>query len=73
MTRTDKPVDFCEMQSLILRALMRKLVAKNVLSSEDTQDLLFDAVKGLDIVVQGKVVPGAANEILMKRNQVPAR
>ena len=73
MTRTDKPVDCCEMQALILRALVRKLVAKDVLSSEDVQALLSDAVKGLDIVVHGKVVPDAANEIIIKGDQVPAR
>jgi len=39
-----------EIDVLILRALVRKLVAKGVLSPDDVQSLLFEAAKGLDLV-----------------------
>ena len=39
-----------EIDVLILQALVRKLVAKGVLSPDDVQSLLFEAAKGLDLV-----------------------
>lgn len=39
-----------EMDSLIMQALIRKLIAKNVFSPDDVRDLLFDAATRLDIV-----------------------
>jgi hypothetical protein len=39
-----------ELDALILRALVRKLVANGVLSPEDVQALLLDAAMGLDLV-----------------------
>ena len=37
-----------EIDVLILQALVRKLVAKGVLSPDDVRSLLLDAAKGLD-------------------------
>jgi len=39
-----------EINSLILQALVRKLIANNVLSPGDVRDLLFDAATRLDLV-----------------------
>ena len=39
-----------EIGSLILQALVRKLVAKHVLSPDDVRDFLFDAATRLDLV-----------------------
>ena len=39
-----------EIDALILRALVRKLIAKGVLSPDDVRALLFDAATRLDLV-----------------------
>lgn len=63
--------DRCEVEALILRELVKTLVAKGVLSPEDVRSLLYDAVKGLDIVIRaGAAWPRptreAANEIIIE-------
>jgi hypothetical protein len=71
MSGTATRDDRCEVESLILRALVKKLVAKGVLTPEDVRSLLHEAVKGLDIVIQASVVQPrpvreAANEIIVE-------
>jgi phage tail tape-measure protein len=63
----------CDIESLILRALVKKLVARGVLSPEDVRALLYDAVKGMDIVIQANMArtyqnQEAANEIVVERD-----
>jgi hypothetical protein len=43
------PLGHGEINSLILQALIHKLIAKNILSSEDLRDVLFDAATRLDV------------------------
>jgi hypothetical protein len=38
-------------EPLILRALVRKLVAKDIISTDDLKDLLLDAAQHADLVV----------------------
>ena len=38
-------------EPLILRALVRKLVAKDIISTDDLTDLLLDAARHADLVV----------------------
>jgi hypothetical protein len=52
-----------EIGTLILQALVRKLVAKNVLSQGDVRDLLFDAATRLN-VVGSEQTPQAARTIV---------
>lgn len=40
-----------DLEALILRALVRKLVAKGVLSTDDVKGLLLEATEQLDTVV----------------------
>lgn len=58
-----------EMDSLIMQALIRKLIEKNVLSSGDVRDLLFDAATRLDIV--GSEQTPQAARIMVEENLVP--
>jgi hypothetical protein len=62
-----------DIETLILRALVKKLVTKGVLSAEDVRSLLYDAVKGMDIVIQANMArtyqnQEAANEIVVERD-----
>ena len=52
-----------EIDTLILRALVRKLVVKGVLSPDDVRALLFDAATRLDLVGSEKT-PKAARTIV---------
>ena len=52
-----------ELDALILQALVRKLLAKGVLSADDVRGLLFDAARGLDLV-GGEQTPEAARTIV---------
>ena len=58
-----------ELDALILRALVRKLVAKGALSPDDVRALLLDAAKGLDLV-GGELTPDAAR-IIVEEDLVP--
>jgi hypothetical protein len=50
------------MERLVLRALVRKLVDKGILSVDDVRALLVDAAGGLD-VIGGKLTPEATRSI----------
>jgi hypothetical protein len=56
--------------ALILRALVRKLVAKGALSPDDVRAMLFDAAKDLDLV-GGELTPEAAR-IVVEEDLAPA-
>ena len=59
-----------EIDVLILQALVRKLVAKGVLSPDDVRAVLFDAATHLDLV-GSDLTPEAAN-VLVEEDLVPA-
>lgn len=59
----DLPLGHRDIEPLILRALVRKLVDKGVISTEDVRTLLLDAAKGLDIE-GGDLTPQAAGDIV---------
>lgn len=59
-----------EIDSLILQALVRKLVGKNVLSPDDVRALLFEAATRLDLVGSNQT-PQAA-QIIVEEDLVPA-
>jgi len=59
-----------EIDSLILQALVRKLVAKNVLSPDDVRALLFEAATRLDLV--GSHQTPQAAQIIVEEDLVPA-
>lgn len=52
-----------EINPLIMQALVRKLVAKGVLSADDVRDLLFEAATHLDLV-GSEQTPQAAKTIV---------
>jgi|TARA_A200000159_G_scaffold14124_1_gene11710 hypothetical protein len=58
-----------EIDSLILQALVRKLVSKNVLSSDEVRALLFEAATHLDLVGSDQT-PQAAR-IVVEEDLVP--
>jgi hypothetical protein len=58
-----------EIDALILRALVRKLVAKGLLSPDDVRAMLFDAARDLDLV-GSKLTPEAAR-ILVEEDLAP--
>ena len=59
-----------EIDSLILRALVRKLVAKGTLSPDDVRAMLFDAAKDLDLV--GSELTPQAARIVVEEDLAPA-
>ena len=59
-----------EIDVLILQALVRKLVAKGVLSPDDVQSLLFEAAKGLELV--GSELTAEAARIIVQEDLAPA-
>ena len=63
MMEEEQSLGHRDLESLILRALVRKLVEKKLLSAEDVRTLLFDAARGLDIV-GGTLTPQAARDIV---------
>lgn len=69
MTERLAPPGHGEIDSLILQALVRKLVAKNVLSPDDVRDLLFDAATRLDLV--GDEQTPQAARIMVEEDLVP--
>ena len=58
-----------EIDSLILQALVHKLVAKNILSSDDVRALLFEATTHLDLV--GSEQTPQAAQIIVEEDLVP--
>jgi osmotically-inducible protein OsmY len=59
-----------EIDALILRALVRKLLANCVLSADDVRALLFDAATRLDLV-GSDLTPGAAH-VIVEQDLAPA-
>lgn len=59
-----------EIDALILRALVRKLVAKGVLSPDDVRGLLFDAATRLDLV--GSDLTAEAARTIVEEDLAPA-
>jgi hypothetical protein len=64
------PLGHGEIDTLILQALVRKLVAKGVLSPDDVRALLFDAATRLDLV-GSEQTPQAAH-IMVEEDLLPA-
>jgi hypothetical protein len=59
-----------QIDALILRALVRKLVAKGALSPDDVRAMLFDAAKDLDLV--GSELTPEAARIVVEEDLAPA-
>jgi hypothetical protein len=59
-----------EIDVLILQALVRKLVAKGVLSPDDVRALLFEAATRLDLV--GSDLTPEAAHIIVEEDLAPA-
>jgi hypothetical protein len=59
-----------EIDVLILQALVRKLLAKGVLSPDDVQALLFDAATRLDLV--GSDLTPEAARVIVQEDLAPA-
>jgi hypothetical protein len=57
-------------ETLILRGLVRKLIAKNLISTEDLRAILFEAAAHQD-VVGGRQTPEAA-QIAVEEDLLPA-
>jgi hypothetical protein len=58
-----------EIDALILRALVRKLIAKGVLSEDDVRGLLFEAATHLDLV--GSDLTAEAARTLVEEDLAP--
>jgi hypothetical protein len=69
---TDKPTPLAhgEIDVLILQALVRKLIAKGVLTSDDVRSMLFEAAKNLDLV--GSELTTEAANIIVQEDLAPA-
>lgn len=57
-------------EHLILQGLVRKLIAKNLISAEDLRSILFEAAVHEDLV-GGRQTPEAA-QITVEENLLPA-
>lgn len=68
MTGKRADYDPCEVEALILRSLVRKLVEKGLLSKDDVRSVLQTAVKGLHIVVPCTMGSKAANDIMIEES-----
>jgi Mrp family chromosome partitioning ATPase len=64
------PLAHGEIDVLILQALVRKLIAKGVLSSDDVRALLFDAATRLDLV--GRDLTPEAARVVVEEDLAPA-
>jgi hypothetical protein len=64
------PLAHGEIDVLILQALVRKLVAKGVLSPDEVRAVLFEAATHLDLV-GSDLTPEAAN-VIVEEDLVPA-
>jgi hypothetical protein len=70
MTEKDEAPGHGEIDALILRALVRKLIAKGVLSPDDVRSLLFDAATRLDLV--GSDLTAEAARTIVEEDLAPA-
>ncbi|MGF6312756.1 hypothetical protein ABIB82_006718 [Bradyrhizobium sp. i1.8.4] len=68
----DKPTPLAhgEIDVLILQALVRKLIAKGVLTPDDVRAMLFEAAKNLDLV--GSELTTEAANIIVQEDLAPA-
>jgi hypothetical protein len=64
------PLGHGEIDTLILQALVRKLVAKGVLTPDEVRALLFNAATRLDLVGSEQTPQAARN--IVEQNLVPA-
>jgi Mrp family chromosome partitioning ATPase len=64
------PLAHGEIDVLVLQALVRKLIAKGVLSSDDVRALLFDAATRLDLV--GSDLTPEAARVVVEEDLAPA-
>jgi hypothetical protein len=64
------PLGHGEINALILQALVRKLIWKNLLSVEDLRDVLFEAATRLD--VDGSPQTPQAARIIVEEDLMPA-
>jgi len=64
------PLGHGEINALILQALIRKLIAKNVLAAEDVRDVLFEAASRLDL--DGSPQTPQAARIIVEEDLMPA-
>ena len=69
---TDKPAPLAhgQIDVLILQALVRKLIAKGVLTPDDVRAMLFEAAKNLDLV--GSELTTEAANIIVQEDLAPA-
>lgn len=70
MIQKAAPLAHGEIDVLILQALVRKLIAKGVLSSDDVRALLFDAATRLDLV--GSDLTPEAARVVVDEDLAPA-
>jgi hypothetical protein len=70
MIEKEAPLAHGEIDVLILQALVRKLIAKGVLSSDDVRALLFDAATRLDLV--GSDLTPEAARVIVEEDLAPA-
>jgi hypothetical protein len=70
MIQKAAPLAHGEIDVLILQALVRKLIAKGVLSSDDVRALLFDAATRLDLV--GSELTPEAARVIVEEDLAPA-
>lgn len=64
------PLGHGEINALILQALIRKLIAKNVLAAEDVRDVLLEAASRLDL--DGSPQTPQAARIIVEEDLMPA-
>lgn len=69
MTGRQAALGHGEIDPLIMQALVRKLVAKGILSPEDVRALLFEAATNLDLV--GSAQTPQAAQIIVDEDLVP--
>jgi len=63
-TASAAPLSHGALEALIVRALVRKLVGKGVLSSDDVRSLLIEAAEHLDVVVGSDLTVDAAKSMV---------
>ena len=66
MNPSPLPHDACQVEAMILRSLVRMLMAKGLLSKEDVRTLLLNAVEGLNVVAPNTVGTQAANDVIVE-------
>ena len=70
MMEKPTPLAHGQIDTLILQALVRKLVMKGVLSPDDVRAMLFEAARNLDLV--GSELTSEAARIIVQEDLAPA-